>query len=76
MDYRRAVVLVLLRAVALRMGAKDGDIMNGCGREYNGDHKVEGAPLRCGITLYWAVKAGAKERIAEIHLCPQCKDKQ
>ena len=76
MDNRRAVVLVLLRAVALRMGAKDGDIMNGCGKEYNGDYKVEGAPLRCGQNLYWKTDAARpQDRTLEVHLCPACREK-
>lgn len=50
----------------------------GCGKEYNGEHKVEGAPLRCGQNLYWKTKDAARpqDRTLEIHLCPACKGAQ
>lgn len=46
----------------------------GCGKPYNGAHKVEGAPLRCGNILYWKVPgANDKARSAEVVLCDKCK---
>lgn len=50
--------------------------MSGCGKEYNGAYKVEGAPLRCGVSLYWKVPGKERERTQEIHLCENCKLKE
>lgn len=49
---------------------------NGCGKAYNGEHKVEGAPLRCGVRLYWATAKDKRERTLEVLLCEQCKAKE
>jgi hypothetical protein len=52
--------------------------MAGCGREFNGNHKVEGASLRCGANLYWRLpnsKITDKTREHELLLCPLCKEK-
>jgi hypothetical protein len=51
--------------------------MTGCGRDFNGDHKVEGAPLRCGTRLYWKKTSGKDTaRELEIILCTACEEKE
>jgi len=47
----------------------------GCNKPYNGEHKVEGSPLRCGTKLYWATAKDNRERTLEIVLCEECKEK-
>ena len=47
--------------------------MTGCGKEHNGNHKVEGTSLRCGQSLYWKVPDKDKERTKEVILCDDCK---
>lgn len=48
-----------------------------CGRAWDGEHKVEGAPLRCGDKLYWKTDASRpQDRTLEVNLCPQCKTKE
>ena len=49
---------------------------NGCGKAYNGEHKVECAPLRCGCHLYFATAKDKRERTLEVLLCPECKAKE
>jgi hypothetical protein len=50
--------------------------MAGCGKEYNGDRKVEGTPLRCGVNLYWKVPGKERERTQEVNLCDECRKEQ
>ena len=51
--------------------------MAGCGKAYNGAFKVTGAPLRCGVSLYWKKPNGSdRERVEFVHLCPDCKPKE
>ncbi len=50
--------------------------MSGCGKEHNGAYKVEGAPLRCGVHLYWKTLGKERERVQEIHLCDKCKKEE
>lgn len=51
--------------------------MTGCGKPYNGDHQVNGEPLRCGVSLYWKVPGGnERARTEEVNLCPECKEKE
>jgi hypothetical protein len=51
--------------------------MAGCGKVYNGQHKVEGLPLTCGMKLYWRLpgtKLSDKERRCEDVLCEECRN--
>jgi hypothetical protein len=51
--------------------------MSGCGRDFNGDHKVEGTPIRCGMNLYWKKGSGKDNaRDLEVNLCPECEEKE
>jgi hypothetical protein len=51
--------------------------MAGCGREFNGTHKVEGAALRCGQNLYWKTSlTRPQERTLETNICPACTEKE
>jgi hypothetical protein len=52
--------------------------MTGCGKPWNGQHKVVGLPLRCGVSLYWRLKNSKpndKAREQETLLCPLCEEK-
>jgi hypothetical protein len=51
--------------------------MAGCGKPWNGSHKVEGVSLRCGTRLYWKLKDAKptdKKRETENLLCPLCEE--
>lgn len=49
--------------------------MAGCGKPTNGGHKVEGAPLHCGMSLYWkSAEGNDRARTQEIVLCDECKE--
>jgi hypothetical protein len=51
--------------------------MSGCGKSFNGNHKVVGEPLRCGVNLYWKVPGGNdKARTLEVLVCDECKSKE
>lgn len=51
--------------------------MAGCGKAWNGNHVVEGAPLRCGNKLYHRVPGGKeKDLTTEVVLCDQCQPKE
>lgn len=49
--------------------------MAGCGKLYNGGHKVEGKSLHCGTNLFWKMANGGdnKARQQEVVLCDDCK---
>lgn len=49
--------------------------MIGCGKPWNAGHQVEGAPLRCGNSLYWKTGKGKDNtRTQETILCDECKN--
>jgi hypothetical protein len=49
----------------------------GCGKPFNGAHKVDGAPLRCGVNLYWKTPEGNdRARTKEVNLCDECMEKE
>jgi hypothetical protein len=43
-----------------------------CGRPTNGGYVVGGAPLKCGMHLYWKVKGERNVSEMEIVLCDDC----
>lgn len=49
--------------------------MAGCGKTTNGGHVVEGAPLHCGMHLYWKIPGNNKTHTQETVLCDECKEK-
>lgn len=49
--------------------------MSGCGKAWNGDKKVTGVPLRCGVNLYWKVPGKDRAHTVEVHLCADCQAK-
>ena len=51
--------------------------MAGCGKVYNGQHKVEGSPLTCEMKLFWRLpgtKLSDKARRCEAVLCSDCQE--